>query len=112
MSRAFVKDTDDVPSNLPRRRASDHTNFVTQRGLEQIESALAKFEAAHQAALTKDNKAAIELTAREIAYWRNRRETAVLLPEITDAYRAQFGATVTVRRHGGRVQTFSDRRRR
>src|SRR5581483_5108289 len=102
MSRAFVKEIDDIPSDLPPREASRHTNFVTANGLQQIKSALAKYEAAHQAALAKDNKVAIELTAREVAYWASRKNSAVLVAEVTTSDRARFGATVTVRRHDGR----------
>ena len=37
MSRAFVKETDEVPE-LPDRPVSEHPNLVTARGLARIEA--------------------------------------------------------------------------
>lgn len=103
----------DMGGDMPKKPEQDvphpisvHSNFVTPNGLAQIERALAKFEAAHNAAISKDNKTAIELTARELTYWSTRKNTAILIPEISNPHQAHFGATVTVRRHDGRVETF------
>ena len=106
MSRAFTKEIDDRPEELLARPVSTEPNFVTPNGLRQIELALAKFEAAHTAAVSRENKSAIELTAREIRYWSSRKNSAVLVPTGSSPNKVQFGATVTVRRHDGRVQTF------
>lgn len=106
MSRAFTKEIDEKPVEVVPRPVSAHPNYVTSRGLTQIELALAKYEAAHTAAIAKENKTAIELTAREIAYWSNRKNTAILVPETSNTDTVQFGTTVTVRRKDGRVQTF------
>jgi transcription elongation GreA/GreB family factor len=106
MSRAFTKEIDDKPEEVLARPISAQPNYVTPNGLKQIELALAKYEAAHTAAISKENKTAIELTAREIRYWSSRKNTAVLVPTSSSPDQVQFGATVTVRRHDGRVQIF------
>jgi len=38
MSRAFVRNSDGEPEPLPERAVSTHPNFVTPRGLAQIEA--------------------------------------------------------------------------
>lgn len=106
MSRAFVKEIDDKPEEKPVRPVSEDPNFVTADGLKQIELALAKYEAAHTAAVAKENRNAIELTLREIRYWSSRKNSAVLVPEVENTDQVQFGSKVTVRRHDGRVQSF------
>jgi transcription elongation GreA/GreB family factor len=106
MSRAFTKEIDDKPEEMVERPVSAQPNYVTPNGLAQIERALAKYEAAHTAAILKENKTAIELTAREIRYWSARKSTAILAPPSSSSDQVQFGSTVSVRRHDGRVQTF------
>jgi transcription elongation GreA/GreB family factor len=106
MSRAFTKEIDEQPIEVLSRPVSVHTNYVTSSGLSQIDRAMAKYEAAHTAAIAKDNKTAIELTGREVAYWSNRKTTAILVSDKPNSGAVEFGTTVTVRRKGGRVQTF------
>jgi transcription elongation GreA/GreB family factor len=106
MSRAFVKERDDESENLTERPISTRENYVTSEGLAAIGRALAKFEAARVAAIAKDNKTAVELTARELRYWSARRLTAVVMPRPEANGLAQFGSSVTVRRGDGRVQSF------
>ena len=43
MSRAFVKESDEV-EELPDRLISEHPNLVTPEGLAQIEAEVARFE--------------------------------------------------------------------
>jgi transcription elongation GreA/GreB family factor len=106
MSRAFTKEIDDKPEEVVERPVSAQPNYVTPNGLSQIERALAKYEVAHTAAISKENKTAIELTAREIRYWAARQSTAILAPPNSSPDHVHFGSTVVVRRHDGRVQTF------
>jgi transcription elongation GreA/GreB family factor len=106
MSRAFTKEIDDKPEEVIARPVSAQPNYVTPNGLTQIERALARYEAAHTAAILKENNTAIELTAREIRYWSARKSTAILAPSSPSPDHEHFGSTVTVRRHNGRVQTF------
>lgn len=105
MSRAFVKENDERPEEVPPRPISPRPNFVTAEGLKQIEQALARYEAAHTAAVAKANRTAIELTTREVTYWSNRKNTAIVVGEASSGGQVHFGACVTVRRHDGRVQT-------
>ena len=43
MSRAFVKESDDETVPLPDRPISPHRNFVTARGMAEIEANLNRF---------------------------------------------------------------------
>ena len=56
MSRAFTKEIDERPEEVLPRPVSVHPNCVTSNGLTQIERALEKYEAAHSAAISKENK--------------------------------------------------------
>jgi hypothetical protein len=47
MSRAFVKETDEIFDELPDRPVSPHPNFVTPEGLDAIETTLARFQQQH-----------------------------------------------------------------
>jgi transcription elongation GreA/GreB family factor len=105
MSRAFVKEDVESPEEILARPISSRPNFVTAEGRKQIDQALARYEAAHTAAVHKENRTAIELTAREVSYWSNRKNTAIVVSEASGRGQVQFGASVTVRRHDGRVQT-------
>jgi transcription elongation GreA/GreB family factor len=105
MSSAFVKEDVERPQEVPARPISSRPNFVTAEGLKQIDQALARYEAAYTAAVAKENRTAIELTAREVTYWSNRKNTAIVVSVASAGGQVQFGASVTVRRHDGRVQT-------
>ena len=45
MSRAFVKEQDDVPEDLPERPVSANPNFVTPAGLELIDAEIDAWKA-------------------------------------------------------------------
>jgi transcription elongation GreA/GreB family factor len=106
MSRAFVKETDDLQEILPDRPISPHPNLVTPQGLALTERKLSAAAAEHGAAQASGDRAAIAPTARELRYWTSRRGSAqaVVLPRMADAVR--FGSFVTIARDDGRVQTF------
>ena len=106
MSRAFVKEVEYEINDLPDRPVSTHPNFVTAEGLAAIERTLSRFEAAHKAAIAKNDRTAIAATRRELRYWNVRRSTAKVIEPAADRSKVQFGATVTVRRDDGRAQTF------
>ena len=77
MSRAFVKEPDgDTPEPLPERPMSPHANLVTPAGLAAIERELKRLDAAHAAAVTANDAAAIALTQRDLRYWSARRASA------------------------------------
>jgi transcription elongation GreA/GreB family factor len=106
MSRAFVKEVDHDIADLPDRPVSTHPNLVTAEGLAIIERTLGRFEAAHKAAVAKNDRTAIAATQRELRYWKARRSTAQVVEQAADRSKVHFGATVTVRRDDGRAQTF------
>jgi transcription elongation GreA/GreB family factor len=107
MSRAFVKETDaDAVEDLPDRPVSGHPNDVTAEGLAQIETAVAAAQAAHAAAQTAGDRAAMAQTSRDLRYWSARRATAHVVPETDDTTQVRFGVTVTIVRDDGREQIF------
>jgi transcription elongation GreA/GreB family factor len=107
MSRAFVKETDaDAIEDLPDRPVSEYPNDVTAEGLAQIEAAVAAAQAAHNAAQTADDRAAMAQAARDLRYWSARRATAHVVADSDDTTQVRFGGTVTILRDDGREQTF------
>lgn len=110
MSRAFVKESDEV-EELPDRLISEHPNFVTPEGLAQIEAEVARFDAAHAEAVRAHDRAAIAVAARDLRYWTARRASAEVLPPPDEADEVRFGAKVTFERLSsgtgdGRRQTY------
>jgi transcription elongation GreA/GreB family factor len=106
MNRAFVREVEEQVIGLPDRPVSPHPNFVTKAGLLAIETALHRFEAAHQAAIAKGDRTAAAADLREVRYWRARLASAQAIEPPADTSRARFGSTVTFKRHDGREQTF------
>ncbi|XSC46321.1 transcription elongation factor GreA [Bradyrhizobium sp. RDT10] len=105
MSRAFVKDAEDV-EDLPDRPISDRPNEVTQQGLRHIEEALAAAQAAQAAAQSAGDRDALASARRDVRYWSARRATAAVIPDPTDNSAVRFGHTVTIVREDDRRQTF------
>jgi transcription elongation GreA/GreB family factor len=105
MSRAFVKETDDV-EDLPDRPISDLPNDVTAEGLRRIEQALAAAQAAQAAAQSAGDRAALARARRDVRYWSARRATAAVVPEPSDNSVVRLGHTVTILREDDRRQTF------
>jgi transcription elongation GreA/GreB family factor len=111
MSRAFIKETDAAPVDLPDRPVSAHPNLVTPEGLAAIERELARLDAALKPAAAADDKAALAAMQRDLRYWRARRASAQVIERPSDTSIVHFGATVTLRRQNaneppGRTQTF------
>ena len=65
MSRAFVRENDgaEVPQDLPERPVSSHPNFVTTRGLQQIEDHIHELEAAREEPKRSEDKDALARVA-------------------------------------------------
>jgi transcription elongation GreA/GreB family factor len=106
MSRAFVKEHEDAPEELPDRPVSPHPNLVTAEGLAQIEAQLARLQQEHAAAHGENDRTALARVARDLRYWKARRATAQLVPPPKDTTQVQFGSTVAIARDDGRRQTF------
>jgi transcription elongation GreA/GreB family factor len=105
MSRAFVKETEDV-EDLADRPISDLPNDVTAEGFRRIEEALAAAQAAQAAAQAAGDRDALATARRDIRYWSARRATAAVIPEPSDNSAVRIGHTVTIVREDDRRQTF------
>jgi transcription elongation GreA/GreB family factor len=105
MSRAFVKETEDV-EDLPDRPISDLPNDVTAEGLRRIEEALAAAQAVQATAQAAGDRDALAVARRDIRYWSARRATAAVVPEPSDNSAVRIGHTVTIVREDDRRQTF------
>jgi transcription elongation GreA/GreB family factor len=106
MSRAFVKEADEAPPELPDRQISPHPNYVTAHGLELSEAEAEKYTAALAEAQAGEDRDAIAAASRELRYWTQRRATAEVQPRPEDADAVHFGSRVTIERDDGRKQTF------
>jgi transcription elongation factor GreB len=110
MSRAFVRESDDLPERpSPARRTSPlppgAPNYITPDGArrfrEELER-LARIERPQLAAADDpDAKRRLWEANQRIDQLQQCLETAVVVPPPADAQRVQFGATVTVRERGG-----------
>ncbi|MBC7767946.1 MAG: transcription elongation factor GreA [Phycisphaerales bacterium] len=105
MSRAFVKEDDDAPEELPERPVSSAPNMVTGDGLAAIEAEIAQLSD-ELAETNADDRAARARIGRDLRYWTARRGNAQLMAPPQDAEIVRFGSTVTIDRDDGRRQTF------
>lgn len=105
MSRAFVKESDTVEP-LPERPVSALPNYVTQHGLELIETELARLQEEYAAAQAAADRPALARLARDLHYWQQRRANAELIAPPPDSDQVHFGSTVTIARDDGRRQTW------
>jgi transcription elongation GreA/GreB family factor len=112
MSVAFTKeeDSESAAAELPDRPISPHPNLVTPDGLAQLEAALAEARAAYAAAQAggdvKTDRTAMARATRDLRYYAARRASARLVPPTPNSDRVTFGASATIARADGRVQTF------
>ena len=107
MSRAFVKEQDDVPDDLPERPVSSNPNFVTARGLGLIDAEIDSCRKLLAQGQHDQNKAAISRASRDLRYWTLRRSTAQLVEAAETPAMVGFATRVTIGREDGRKQTFS-----
>lgn len=96
MSRAFVKEVDDIPEPPPpERTASGAPNLVTPPGARLIDERIAELEARLAAGAPEEEQA---LLRRDLRYWTLRRSTAQLVEPDPHPVAAGFGTRVTIRR--------------
>jgi len=107
MSRAFVKEQDDVPEDLPERPVSTNPNFVTARGLSLIDAEIDSCRKRLAQGQHDQDKAAIARASRDLRYWTQRRSTAQLVESAGPPEAVGFGCRVTIMREDGRKQVFS-----
>jgi transcription elongation GreA/GreB family factor len=109
MSRAFVRENDgaEVPQDLPERPVSSHPNFVTARGLQQIEKQIHELEAAREVPKRSEDKDALARVDRELRYWQQRKATAKLVEPEAEPVKARFGVRVTLQYHDGTERSYT-----
>jgi len=112
MNRAFVKEPDEgVPAEgLPERQISEHPNYVTPAGLEQLRHEVGRLETRRLELLEQDDDPEDELSYvdRDLRYFTARLESAIPVEmERQPRRKVAFGAAVTVSQPGGKRQTFS-----
>ena len=106
MSRAFVKETDDLVEELPDRPISSHPNLVTPEGLAAIEATVARLQAERAAAQAAEDRAALARIGRDLRYFMARRGSAQVVAPKPDAGEVCFGCTVVIARDDGRRQAW------
>ena len=109
MSRAFVRENDggEVPQDVPERPVSSHPNFVTTRGLQQIERHVDELEAAREAPKRSEDKDALARVDRELRYWQQRKASAKLVEPETEPVKARFGVRVTLQYDDGTERSYT-----
>ena len=109
MSRAFVRENDgaEVPQDVPERPVSSHPNFVTARGLQQIESRIDELEAAREAPKRSEDKDALARVDRELRYWQQRKVSAKLVEPETEPVKVRFGVRVTLQYDDGTERSYT-----
>ena len=110
MSRAFVRENDggaEVPEDMPERPVSSHPNFVTARGLQQIERQIDELEAAREAPKRNEDKDALARIDRDLRYWQQRKATAKLVEPETEPVKARFGVRVSVQYDDGTQRSYT-----
>jgi transcription elongation GreA/GreB family factor len=106
MSRAFVREGEGNPDDLPDRPISDAPNDVTKEGLVKIGAAVAAAQEALAAAQAEGDRSVIASASRELRYWSARRASAHVVAEPEDNSQVRFGHKVIILRDDGRRQTF------
>jgi transcription elongation GreA/GreB family factor len=115
MSRAFTKEsTDDlVAGELPERPVPTHPNYVTPRGLEQLQARARELQSAHEklAALTEDDSGAkqkLREVERDQRYFNSQLERAAVVdPAGQPRDEVHFGATVKMVDEDGKEHRFT-----
>ena len=100
MSRAFVKEPegDQAESNLPERPQSDHPNYMTQTGLDKMQSTVNALRQQRSLLKKEDNlsaKTRVKVIEAELRYLEKRIQCAIpvdISKQISKEIR--FGATV------------------
>jgi transcription elongation GreA/GreB family factor len=107
MSRAFVKEQDDVPDDLPERPVSGNPNLVTARGLRLIDTQIEALRQDLARAQHAAYKAAVVRASRDLRYWTRRRATAQPVTPPAALAAAAFATAVIIERADGRRQRFA-----
>jgi len=114
VSRGFVKE-DDVEragTDLPERRVSEFTNYVTPFGLAQLQRQATQLEQQHQALLPNKEDPIVQQSLgpleRDLRYLESRLESVILIEPSTQAKdTVLFGAKVNVEDDEGNAHQFT-----
>jgi len=114
MSRAFVKEPDGgVPEGeLPERSISEHPNYVTAQGLQQLQDRIGELETSRlELREREDDELAEErlaLVDRDLRYYVARLESAIVVEAAAQPRdEVAFGAAVDVVEEGVATRTFA-----
>ena len=115
MSRAFVKESDDdlAAGELPERPVPAHVNYVTPKGLEQLQLRVRELDERHEQVkrnIDEDSEARQKLREidRDLRYVRAQLERATLVDTAQQPRdRAHFGAIVKIEDEEGAQHEFS-----
>jgi len=112
MSRAFVKEADEDLSagELPERPLGAHPNYVTPRGLEQLQARLKELQESREQLKAADDSMAKQKLAevkRDIRYYSAQIDRAIMVdPGGQPRDEVHFGAAVTILDEDGKRHTF------
>ncbi|MGX2041571.1 GreA/GreB family elongation factor [Methylocaldum sp. MU1018] len=113
MSRAFVKEPDgeQAGDDLPERPRSSYTNYVTPKGLAQLQEKVRALSAQRDALAGNDDLGArqqLKQVERDLHYYEERVQSAVVVsPEAQTDDKVRFGSTVDVLDSDGRTLRFT-----
>lgn len=114
MSRGFVKEDDleHAGTDLPERPLSEHPNYVTPLGLQQLQQQTEQLEQERQElAPRKDDPVVSQrlgMVERDLRYFEARLEQVILVePSAQTGEKVLFGATVSVEDEDGESQVFT-----
>ena len=104
MSRAFTRedDSENAIADIGERPVSPHRNLVTERGLAQIEEAVAGLREELAKAEAGSDRERIATLSRDLRYWSARRENAELSEPDPDSRVVRFGMSVTIEDEDGK----------
>jgi transcription elongation GreA/GreB family factor len=113
MSRAFVKENDleHAGTDLPERPQSEHPNYVTPNGLQQLEEQAAALDQQRLALVPKKDDPVVRqqlaVIERDLRYFQARLERAILVdPAQQQQNVILFGAIVEVEDEEGQTHLF------
>jgi transcription elongation GreA/GreB family factor len=115
MSRAFVKESDDdlAAGELPERPLPAHVNYVTPRGLEQLQARVRELEDRHEEVKRQseeDSQARQKLREidRDLRYFRAQLERATPVDTANQPRdQVHFGAIVRIEDEDSTMHEFS-----
>lgn len=114
MSRGFVKEDDleHAGTDLPERPLSEHPNYVTPLGLQQLQQQVAQLEQERQQLAPKKEDPIVQqrlgMVERDLRYFEARLEQAILVdPANQPSDIVLFGATVGMEDENGETHGFT-----